>query len=126
MVYDADVTNETNNDQKFYFDLTETTFNERYNNHKRDVKHIKYQNNTELTKYIWNLKNNNNKHSIQWKVIDKVYVNTNLAMRKFCLTKRLRIINHINDMNILHKKSELINNCRHLNKFLLKYAKKKQ
>ena len=49
VVYGADVTNETNNDQKFYFALAETTFKECYNNHKQDVKHIKYQSNTTLT-----------------------------------------------------------------------------
>ena len=58
VIYRADVTNEANNDQKFYFGIAETTFKEPFNNHKRDVKHIKYQYNTELTKYIWNLKNN--------------------------------------------------------------------
>ena len=47
VIYRADVSNEANNDQKFYFGLAETTFKERYNNHKRDVKHIKYQYNTE-------------------------------------------------------------------------------
>ena len=41
VVYHADVTNEANNDQKFYFSLAEKTFEERYNNYKRDVKHIK-------------------------------------------------------------------------------------
>ena len=57
-MYRADVSNEANNNQKFYFGLAETTFKERYNNHERDVKHIKYQYNAELAKYIWNLKNN--------------------------------------------------------------------
>ena len=46
-------------------------------------------------------------------------------MRKLCLTKELWIINHINDNNILNKKSEVINKCRHLNKFLLKHVRKK-
>ena len=52
VIYHADVTNEANNDQKFYFGLAETTFKERYNNHKRDVKHIKYQCNTELNQWF--------------------------------------------------------------------------
>ena len=126
VIYRADVTNEANNDQKFYFGLAETTFKERYNNHKRDVKHIKYQYNTELTKYIWNLKNNSIQYNIHWKVVDKVYGNANLTMCKLCLTEKLWIINHINDNNMLNKKSELINKCRHLRKFLLKHVKKKQ
>ena len=69
VVYCADVTNETNNDKKFYLGLAETNFKERYNNHKRDFKHIKYINNTELTKYISNLKNNNIKYNVQLKVL---------------------------------------------------------
>ena len=42
VVYCTDVTNEVNNDQKLYFGLAEITFKEHYNNHKQDVKHIKY------------------------------------------------------------------------------------
>ena len=116
-IYHADVTNEANNDQKFCFDLAETTFKERYNNHKRDVKHIEYQYKTALTKYIWNVQNNSIKYNSHWKVVDNVYGNANLAMCKLCLTEKLCIINHINDNKILNKKSELINKCRYLKKF---------
>ena len=114
VIYPADVTNEANND-----------FKERYNNHKRDVKHLKYQYNTELTKHIWNLINNSIQYNIHWKVVDKVYGNANLTMCKLCLTEKIWIINHINDNSMLNKKSELINKCGHL-KFLLKHIKKKQ
>ena len=55
VIHRADVSNEPNNDQKFYFGLAETTFRKHFNNHGRDVKHIKCQYNTELIKYIWNL-----------------------------------------------------------------------
>ena len=54
VIYHADVSNEANNDQKFYFRFAARTFKERYNNQKRDVRYIKYQYNTEVTKYIWN------------------------------------------------------------------------
>ena len=113
-------------DQKFYLSLVETTFTERYNNHKQNVKHIKYQYNTELTKYIWNLESNSIKCNIQWNVVDKVYGNAYSRMCKLCLTEKLWIINHINDNNILNKKSERINKCRYLNKFLVKHVKKKE
>ena len=65
LIYHAGVSKETNSDQKVYFGLAETTFKERYNNHKQGVKHIKYQYNTESTKYIWSLKNNIIKYNIQ-------------------------------------------------------------
>ena len=112
LIYYAGVSKETNSDQKVYFGLAETTFKERYNNHKRDVKHIKYQYNTESTKYIWSLKNNIIKCNIQWKVVDKVYSNANWTMCKLYLREKLWIINHISDYNIMNKKSELINNIK--------------
>ena len=126
VIYCVDVSNKVNIGQNFYFGLVKTTFKDRCTNHKWDVKCIKYQYNTELTKYIWNLKNNSIKYNIQCKVVDKVYGNANPTMCKLCLTEKLWIINHINDNNILNKKSELINKCRHLNRFLLKHVKKKQ
>ena len=120
-IYRADVSNEANNGQKFYFGSAEATFEEPFNNQKRDVKRIKYQYNTELTKYIGNLKNNSIKYNIQWRVVDKVYGNANSTICKLCFTEKFWTINHINDNNILNKKSELINKCDHLNKFLLKH-----
>ena len=125
VIYHADVSNEANNDQKFYFGLAETTIKERYNNHKRDVKYIKYQYNIELTKYIWNLKSNRIKYNNQWKVVDKVHGNANSTICKLCLTEKLWVINHINDNNILNKKSELITKCRHFKKVLIKTCKGK-
>ena len=89
VIHRADVSNEANNDQKFYFGLAETTFRKCFNNHGRDVKHIKCQYNTELIKYIWNLKNNSIKYNIQWKVVDKDYGNANSTMCKFSLTEKL-------------------------------------
>ena len=65
VIYRANVQNEANNDQKFYFHLAETIFKECYNNQNRDGKHIKHQYNIELIKYIRNLKNNNINYNIQ-------------------------------------------------------------
>ena len=101
VIYRADITNEANNDQKFYFGLAETTFKERYNNHKGDVKHIKCQYNTELTKHIWNLKNNSIQYNIHSKVVDKVYGNANLTKCKLCLTERYFCIFILNLTNML-------------------------
>ena len=55
IIYKADVSNDANNDKKFYFSLADTHFKEIYRNHTRDFKHEKYENKTELAKYIWQL-----------------------------------------------------------------------
>ena len=56
LVYRATVTNAVNEDMKKYIDLADITFKERDSNHKRDFKHQKYRNYTELAKYVWGLK----------------------------------------------------------------------
>ena len=54
----------------------------------------------------------------------KGYVNPKQNMHILCLTEKLWIINFIHDNNYINKKSELINECRHINKFLLKNFKR--
>ena len=53
LIYRADVENEVNYQKKIYFGLAAITFKERFRNHKKDFNHSK---NTELSKYIWSLK----------------------------------------------------------------------
>ena len=112
--------------KSFFFGSAETTFKERYNNHKRDVKYIKYQYNIELTKYIWNLKSNRIKYNNQWKVVDKVHGNANSTICKLCLTEKLWIINHIMITTYWIKSQNLLINADILKKFLLKHVKEKQ
>ena len=119
IVYRADICDLTNNENKFYIGLAETTFKERYNNHKRDIKHENYKNNTELTKHIWNLNNQNHSYSIHWKMISKIYGNANKRMCNLCASEKLKIIESIDDVNLLNKRSEFISKCRHINSVAL-------
>ena len=51
-LYRANVSNDENSNKKFSFSLADTPFKERYRKHTRDSKHEKYENCTELAKYI--------------------------------------------------------------------------
>ena len=121
----ADVINDSNDEEKFYFALADTTFKERYRYSIRDFKHEKYENSTELAKYIWQLKRDNTSFSVKWTIITKVYGSPNPLLFKLCLTEKLSIINFINDGNMLNKRSELLSRCRHLKKHLLRNVKEK-
>ena len=77
VIYSADVVDDSNDGEKFYFGLADTTFKERYRNHIRDFKHEKYENSTELAKYIWQLKRDNISFSIKWTIITKMYGSSN-------------------------------------------------
>ena len=123
LVYRVTVTNAINEDIKKYIRLADTTFKERHSNHKRDFKHQKYHNCIELAKYVWELKEKNIAPIIKWEILSNVYDNPEQNMCILCLTEKLWIINFIHDNNYLNKKSELINKCRHFNKFLLRNVK---
>ena len=55
IVYRA-IVSAINKPDKKYFGISETPFKDRYNNHTRDFRHKEYVNSTELSKYIWKLK----------------------------------------------------------------------
>ena len=55
IVYRADVSNNVDAETKFYYGLTDTTFKERYNNHKKSFRHERYRYDSELSKYLWEL-----------------------------------------------------------------------
>ena len=76
--------NDSNDEEKFYFELADTTSKERYRNHIRDFEHEKYENITELAKYIWQLKRDNISFSIKWTVMTKVYGSPNRPLYKLC------------------------------------------
>ena len=59
LIYQVDVTNNLENEYKYYLRLAETTFKERYSNHKSSFKNKNSKNSTELSKYVWSLRENN-------------------------------------------------------------------
>ena len=46
IIYRAGISNDANNNKKFYFSLADTPFKEKYRNHARDFKHEKFENST--------------------------------------------------------------------------------
>ncbi|KXJ26852.1 Nose resistant to fluoxetine protein 6 [Exaiptasia diaphana] len=117
VIYNAQVT--TSNTTKNYIGLTEGTFKQRFSQHKSTFKHRKHINSTELSKYIWQLKDKKQDFNIKT-IISRARPYNNKSKRcDLCLTEKLMIIKHSND-NILNKRSELISKCRHENKFYLK------
>ena len=57
IVYQATVTTNDGGAKQTYVGLTETTFKTRYNNHKASFTNPTKRNATELSKHIWDLKN---------------------------------------------------------------------
>ena len=121
IIYQATV--KSKGDIKTYIGLSERPFKERYRNHIKDFNNSKYRNSTELTKHIWQLKENNKEFEMDWKILKRTNSVQNNGRCNLCLYEKLFIINSIDDRRLLNKRSELISKCRHENKFLLRTLK---
>ena len=118
IIYKATVT--TNKEEKFYLGCCETEFKTRYNNHKQTFKSPKLTNSTELSKYIWMLKEENKKYSIKWTIAARASPYA-CGTRKcdLCLTEKMLILDS-EAGKMLNKRAEILYKCRHQNKYKLK------
>ena len=70
--YVPHVTNDVDDEYKFYYGLAESSYKERFRNHTNLFNHRRYQNETELSKNIWTLKHQNKTPMIKCKTVQVV------------------------------------------------------
>ena len=68
-VYKATVT--CDDEVKEYIGLSEPPFKQRYANHKTSFRYEKYENSTELSKYMWETKRDRQDFTISWSIVDR-------------------------------------------------------
>ena len=107
---------------KNYCRTCQKIFKERYNNHTSSFRSKLWQKSTELSNYIWELKENGDNYTIDWLIAMKAHPYTS-GKRKcdLCLCEKLMIA-RANSAS-LNKRDELVSKCRHINKFTLKCFK---
>ena len=120
IIYEATVTNNTDIVEKIYSRLFETSFEERYRNHTSSFRLQSRSKDTELSKYVWELKNENKIPFIKWRILKKVYAKPRFNYCKLCLMEKLYINNSIGDEKLLNKQSAFASKCRHQSKLLIK------
>ena len=117
VIYQATVTTEQNS--KKYIGLCDTTFKSRWSNHKSSFNLEHRRKDTELSKYVWSLKDSNTDFDIKWTILKKTNSYSNTTKRcHLCLWEKYFIITSDKSVT-LNKRSELISKCRHSKKFLL-------
>ena len=100
--------------------LTKNSFKKKYTNHKASFSHPNKRHSTELSKHVWNLKDNNIDYTITWKILKQAAPYNPASNRcNLCLWEKYFIICQP-DLASLNKRNEVITSCRHANKFLLK------
>ena len=106
MMYQAEVTTPTS--RETYIGLCDTTFKLRYRNHVCSFKNERYKHATELSKYIWSLKDKSIPHNIKWRKVKQARSYSNISKRcNLCLWEKYFII-YKPDMSTLNNRSELI------------------
>ena len=118
VVYEATVKTINANKKyiKKYIGLTGGNFKERYRNHKKSFQNEKYKKETELSKYIWGLKQKKIQYTVTWKILKT----SNTTMRpsgqcNLCMDEKLALLKYKNT-GILNKRNELLSTCRHSSK----------
>ena len=94
-IYQADATNDTDDTYKYYLGLAETSFKDRYRNHISSFNNEQNKRKTELSKYVWSLKNENKIPTIKWKILKVIYSKTTSEFCKLCLMEKFYILNFI-------------------------------
>lgn len=118
IVYKAVVTG--NDTEKIYYGTSEGPFKERFTNHKKSFNNRQYQNDSELSKYLWDLSDKRLPHSVKWSIAAKTSPYKCGSRRcDLCITEKSIIVRADPD-TLLNKRSELVSKCRHRNKFVLK------
>ena len=107
IVYEAKVSNKTNNECKRYLGASETPFKERFRSHTRDFKHKKYEKLTGLSKYIWTTKSDGLIPIVKWSIVKRVNSKTAANYCKLYLIEKFYIIQSLDDKNLLNE------TCRH-------------
>ena len=114
VVYQATVTTQASSDT--YVGLA-TNFKERYRNHTASFRHQSKRNETELSKHIWTLKDNNKPFNIKWRIIKQCRPYNNISNKcNLCIFEKFIIICK-KDLCSLNKRNELASSCPHRNRY---------
>ena len=106
--------------------LIEAKFKERYRNHASSFRHQNKRHETELSKHIWTLKDNNKPFNLKWKIIKQCKSYNNFTRKcNSCLFEKFIIICY-KDLCNLNKRNESASSCPHRIRYLLKYFMIKQ
>ncbi len=120
VIYQATVKTDNGEPEQTYVGLTANSFKTRYANHKASFKNEKKKSNTELSKYIWKLKENNIEYRITWRILKRARAyNPESDRCNLYLWEKFFII-YKPQLSTLNKRNEFVTACRHSSKFILR------
>ena len=98
-----------------------SNFKERYRNHQTSFRQPSKRNETELSKYIWDLKDRKKSFRVKWRILRSCQPYSNESKKcNLCLQEKYFIIFR-KDLSSRIKRNELASSCRHRNRLTLKF-----
>ena len=113
VIYEADVT--TQDSVMKYTGSTGNTFKRRWYGHMESFRKRNKRNSTELSRYVWSLKDLNIPYKIKWGIVWRTKTKSKPTAKGLCVLcnmERITIAN-ANRTTSLNKRSELVGKCRH-------------
>ena len=96
--------------------ISVTEFTSKYNNHTMSFRNRIHENDLELLKFFWSLKDQNKEFEIQLPIFKK---SSRSESWNLCLLKNLVISNFKEKERLVSKWLDLVSKCRHENKYML-------
>ena len=126
VIYEAQVT--AGGDTYSYVGLTEGPFKKRFTAHKSSFRRPAARKATELSKKIWELKDNDTEFQLRWSILDRGTPTPGTHNCDLCITEKLWIIKNAKRRDVipLNRRSEIAGGCRHRAKHLLKSFMKEE
>ena len=121
LIYKATV--KTDNTTKIYIGSTSTTFKDRYRNHKASFNNKQKRYSTELSNYLWQLKDKDKNYKLKWEILcrTKTKPNNNKTC-KLCSLEKYEI-EKTEKSTSLNKRQERQQPCLHNQKIYFKKIK---
>ena len=90
IIYQAEVT--TSHSKQTYIGLCDTSFKSRYRNHTCSFRNERYRNSTELSNYVWGLKDKKTDYQIRWRSIRHARSYSNVTKKcNLCLWEKYNL-----------------------------------
>ena len=113
----------TNQDSHTYYGASDGDFKSRYNNHTNSFRHQHHEQETELSKHIWQLQDRGINFKVKWSIA--AYASIYRCRSRscdLCLTEKY-IMARANHKYLLNKRTGITSKCCHKNKYILKNIK---
>ena len=92
--------------KRVYLGIVEGNWTQRFSNHRQSFKGKKHNNDTALSNYLWDLKENHNQiPKLTWSIVRFAPSYSNISKRCFlCFHEKLLILNYHNPVELLNKR----------------------